>query len=292
MRFGNTLSLLVSILLHGLLIVVFIGLPKPKKKSEFDRVIPVNMVTLNIKAPPLPEPERPESQPQPHVTSAPHASSQAVREKPQPVKNPLPVVTKKKKILKQKALKPEKKKKVTSSKTVTSQKKVTSSKKVAPPKKVVSSKKIPKKKVLQKTLDDVLNESHAKALKKKTDIPLKANNQKLTYQNLSEGQKQEERLKLVQAIKSQLVSFWNMGSQQVREAEGVVVTVLLCLNQDGYIQSARTLNNESTTQHPDFKQVEKSVYRIFDNPEAQPLHLPKETYEEWKETKVYFSPSD
>ncbi len=141
----------------------------------------------------------------------------------------------------------------------------------------------------KKTLDDILakNQAKPKKGKQKTKSRHRSSRSKKNQAVLEELAKKKQ---LIFSIQQQIMACWQISSENVRNASDVVVAVLLRLDKDGYILTARTLRHKSTFKHPHFHEVEQSVHRAFDNPKCKPLHLPAEMYDTWKEVSLRFSP--
>ncbi|WP_031934314.1 hypothetical protein [Candidatus Hepatobacter penaei] len=239
----------MTIGLHLVLVFFLFVLPYVARRNT---TTPMHAVDIAVA--PLPAPRPPKTQkPQPPKPPTPEPEVETpVKEKPEPAKvPPSGPVPKMKRDQKEKPSPLAKKKKL--------------SKKAAPKK---SSKK--KAKTSQKTLDDVIKTSKSSKGRKKASMTA------------------DQRHYLVESIKQQFSECWSTP-QRVRDAKGLVVAILLRFDSTGRVISAKLLPRKSTAKHPDFAIASASAMRAVHHPSCNPLTLPPEYYQDWKEIVMTFS---
>ncbi|GHT88440.1 hypothetical protein FACS1894113_0870 [Alphaproteobacteria bacterium] len=78
----------------------------------------------------------------------------------------------------------------------------------------------------------------------------------------------------------------------LRNAEDLVVDIKMELDKDGRVKKAEIMNASKMNSDPDFKIAAENAYRAVLDPKCNPLPLPKDKYEEWKELELSFNPKD
>ncbi|MDR2598375.1 MAG: hypothetical protein LBC25_01480 [Holosporales bacterium] len=78
----------------------------------------------------------------------------------------------------------------------------------------------------------------------------------------------------------------------LKNAEELIVDIKMALDPDGNVKSAEIMNKNRMKNDPNFRVAAEYAYRAVLDPECNPLPLPKEKYEEWKELELSFNPKD
>ncbi len=77
-----------------------------------------------------------------------------------------------------------------------------------------------------------------------------------------------------------------------RNAETLVVEVLIEVNPDRTVQSAQVVDQMRLGTDPYFRAAAESALRALRNPKCSPLELPPDQYEQWKTIRFNFDPRD
>lgn len=110
-------------------------------------------------------------------------------------------------------------------------------------------------------------------------------------QSSAVGLSLDARAQLVESVRQQIMGCWSVP-QRLRDAKGVTVAILLKLDKTGKVLSAHVMRDKSTVRHRDFQLVADTALRAVHHPSCSPLVLPASSYEDWKETIMYFSTDD
>lgn len=78
----------------------------------------------------------------------------------------------------------------------------------------------------------------------------------------------------------------------LKNAEELVVDIKMSLDPDGNVKTAEVVDKKRMKNDPNFKVAAEYAHRAVLDPECNPLPLPKEKYEEWKELELSFNPKD
>ena len=78
----------------------------------------------------------------------------------------------------------------------------------------------------------------------------------------------------------------------LRNAEDLVVDIRMELDHDGNVKKAEIVDKNRMVAYPDFRTAAENAYRAVLDPKCNPLPLPKEHYEEWKDLELSFNPKD
>ena len=95
---------------------------------------------------------------------------------------------------------------------------------------------------------------------------------------------------LRQMIRQQIGQCWNppVGA---RDAEDLIVTVLIRVDQQGVVREATVVDAPLMGLDRYFQAAAEAARRAVLNVNCQPLQLPPEKYEIWKEIRFNFDPS-
>ena len=69
------------------------------------------------------------------------------------------------------------------------------------------------------------------------------------------------------------------------------MTIRATVGRDGRVTSAR-IENLSRMSDPFYRAAAESAQRAMLNPSCQPLKLPPQKYEQWKDLRIDFNPKD
>jgi outer membrane biosynthesis protein TonB len=92
-------------------------------------------------------------------------------------------------------------------------------------------------------------------------------------------------------VREQISRCWNVPAG-ARDAKDLVVEIRVIVNPDGNVQQATIVDQGRAAVDPFFRAAAESARRAFFNPECQPLRLPPDKYELWRDMVVDFSPKD
>ncbi len=93
------------------------------------------------------------------------------------------------------------------------------------------------------------------------------------------------------ALRQQLSSCWNLMAG-ARFAEDLVVAIKLFMNPDRTIREARIVDQFRYNRDSFFRAAGDSALRAVMNPRCNPLNLPPQKYEQWKEITIHFDPRE
>ncbi len=117
-----------------------------------------------------------------------------------------------------------------------------------------------------------------------------------TGDNENEGVKAEEVGEVLTATQIDLIrqtirKCWHFPAG-LKNAEELAVDIKMELMEDGTVKSAEIVDKARMQSDPDFKIAAENAYRAVLDPECNPLPLPKEKYNEWKDLELTFNPKD
>lgn len=112
-------------------------------------------------------------------------------------------------------------------------------------------------------------------------------------ENKSLGPSLSDRLTMTEedALRRQISQCWNIPIG-ARDAESLVVEVLIEVNQDRTVRSAVVTDQSRVNSDPFYRAAAESALRALRNPKCSPLELPPDKYEEWKTIRFNFDPKD
>lgn len=93
------------------------------------------------------------------------------------------------------------------------------------------------------------------------------------------------------ALRRQISQCWNMPVG-AKEAENLVVEVLIDVNPDRTVRSARVVDELRMASDSYFRSAAESALRALRNPKCSPLELNPDKYEQWKTIRFNFDPRD
>ena len=92
-------------------------------------------------------------------------------------------------------------------------------------------------------------------------------------------------------IREQIQRCWNPPIGAV-SAENLLVRVFLRLDQTGRVREAHILDSERMSADTFFRAAAESARRAALNDRCNPLELPIDQYESWKDIEIYFDPRE
>lgn len=95
----------------------------------------------------------------------------------------------------------------------------------------------------------------------------------------------------VDAIRRQIEPCWNLPAG-ARDAHKMVVEIKASVAPDGMVRSATIVDRVRATNDPFFRSMAESAVRAMLNPRCQPLILPLETYDQWRNMSLTFYPGE
>jgi hypothetical protein len=133
-----------------------------------------------------------------------------------------------------------------------------------------------------------------KSAKKSFDSML--NNAIASSDNENAGIKAEEVGETLTASQIDLVrqtirKCWHFPSG-LKDAANLVVDIKMELDKDGNVKRAEIVDNGRMSTDSNYKIAAENAYRAVLDPDCNPLPLPKEKYEEWKDLELSFNPKD
>ena len=78
----------------------------------------------------------------------------------------------------------------------------------------------------------------------------------------------------------------------LKNAEDLIVDLKMELDPEGTVKKAEIVDTSRMGTDPDFKIAAENAHRAVLDPECNPLPLPKDKYDEWKELELSFNPKD
>lgn len=78
----------------------------------------------------------------------------------------------------------------------------------------------------------------------------------------------------------------------LKDADKLVVDIKMELDHDGYVKSANVVDKNRMNSDTGFRTAAESALRAVLDPACNPLPLPKEKYNEWKDLELSFNPRD
>jgi hypothetical protein len=274
--------LLYSLLLHLLLFILFmVGLPNWRKSNpDLLLPIPIDVVEIGAKtqAPkPTVQPKKEKPKPEEPKKEPPKKEEPKPQPKPEPKPAPEP---------EKPEPKPEPKAEPIAPAPTEKPKPPTPPKKV--PEKKAPEKKPEKKKV--NTFDSVLK--NLEEIEKTVPDAVKddkADDSKLDQQVGEIGDTLT--ISELDAIRRQLTLCWHPPAGAKGAQDMPIIPVRLFLNIDGSVREAR-LVEKGQMGDAFYRAVAESALRAVKDPQCNPLKLPPEKYETWKDMTINFNPKD
>ncbi len=78
----------------------------------------------------------------------------------------------------------------------------------------------------------------------------------------------------------------------LKDADKLVVDIKMELDHDGYVKTANVVDKSRMASDPGFRTAAESALRAVLDPVCNPLPLPKDKYNEWKDLELSFNPKD
>ena len=78
----------------------------------------------------------------------------------------------------------------------------------------------------------------------------------------------------------------------LRNAEDLIVDIKMELDPNGNVTKAEIVDSNRMASDPDFRTAAENAYRAVLDPNCNPLPLPKERYDEWKDLELSFNPKE
>lgn len=91
-------------------------------------------------------------------------------------------------------------------------------------------------------------------------------------------------------VQQQIKECWNLPAG-AKEAENLSIEIRMVMNPDGTVRQARILDQGRLQSDPFFRAAAESALRAVLNPRCNPLKLPLEKYQQWKNMILIFDPS-
>jgi len=93
------------------------------------------------------------------------------------------------------------------------------------------------------------------------------------------------------ALRHQLEKCWNVP-YGAKDAENLVVEIVMTINQDRTLQSARVADTARYNTDSFFRAAADSAMRAVRSPLCSPFEVPPDKYDTWKTTTVTFNPKE
>ncbi len=94
----------------------------------------------------------------------------------------------------------------------------------------------------------------------------------------------------IDLIRQQIRECWNLPAG-AKEAENLSIEIRMVMNPDGTVRQARILDQSRLQSDLFFRAAAESALRAVLNPRCNPLKLPLEKYQQWKNMILIFDPS-
>ena len=95
----------------------------------------------------------------------------------------------------------------------------------------------------------------------------------------------------VDQIRNTIRKCWHFPAG-LKDAETLVVDIKMELDRSGYVKKAEIVDKKRMRRDSGFKIAAENAQRAVLDPKCNPLPLPKEKYEEWKDLELSFNPKD
>lgn len=95
----------------------------------------------------------------------------------------------------------------------------------------------------------------------------------------------------VDQIRNTIRKCWHFPAG-LKDAETLVVDIKMELDRSGYVKKAEVVDKNRMRRDSGFKIAAENAQRAVLDPRCNPLPLPKEKYEEWKDLELSFNPKD
>lgn len=95
----------------------------------------------------------------------------------------------------------------------------------------------------------------------------------------------------VDLIRQTIRKCWHFPAG-LKNADELIVDIKMELDPEGNVKKAEIVDNGRMSSDPDFRTAAENAYRAVLDPNCNPLPLPKERYEKWKDLELSFNPKD
>ena len=95
----------------------------------------------------------------------------------------------------------------------------------------------------------------------------------------------------IDAVRQTIRKCWYFPAG-LKDVESLIVDIKLELDRNGYVKKATTVDSARKNSDPGFRIAAENAERAVLDPACNPLPLPKDKYNEWKELELSFNPKD
>ncbi len=95
----------------------------------------------------------------------------------------------------------------------------------------------------------------------------------------------------VDLIRQTIRKCWHFPAG-LRNAEDLIVDIKMELDPEGNVKTAEIVDSGRMASDPDFRTAAENAHRAVLDPNCNPLPLPKDRYNEWKDLELSFNPKD
>lgn len=92
-------------------------------------------------------------------------------------------------------------------------------------------------------------------------------------------------------IRRQIEACWSMPAG-ARDAREMTMEIRIFMNPDGRVRRAAIIDSRRASRDPFYRAMAESALRAVLNPRCQPLRLPLDEYDAWREIVLNFDPRD
>jgi outer membrane biosynthesis protein TonB len=283
--------LIISGILHAVvMLLLWLGLPHlTREVPEPPQIIPIDIAQISditaTKVKDKPEPQKkPEIKPEPPKPEPPKPVEKPPEPKPQPATPPPSEANAQKKEAKPEVKEVKKPEPAPTAETIDKPKE----KKPEPKKE--PKKEEPKSDPLASVLKNVAKlktqaEKEEKKEKPEKEAPPASStpSSPLTAEHLSISEED--------ALRRQIMQCWNVPVG-AKDIDKTVVEIVITVNPDRTLKDAMVADQARLSRDPFFRAVAESAIRALQNPRCNPLALPADKYQQWKEILFTFNPRD
>ncbi len=146
-----------------------------------------------------------------------------------------------------------------------------------------------------KTVEKLKDQPPPKEKKKKKEKPKKETfEQQMAKAIMSKSAKHNPLRPLaiseIDLVRQQIQECWSLPAG-AKEAENLSIEIRMAMNPDGTVRQAIILDQSRLGSDPFFRAAAESALRAVLNPRCNPLKLPPEKYQQWKNMILIFDPS-
>ena len=95
----------------------------------------------------------------------------------------------------------------------------------------------------------------------------------------------------IDAVRQTIRKCWHFPAG-LKDVESLIVDIKLEVDRNGYVKKAETVDTARKNSDPGFRIAAENAERAVLDPACNPLPLPKDKYNEWKELELSFNPKD